>query len=63
MKESFWKGRSGMLTISFLVIVAAFVMIMVGLGTDQPVLYGAGFILIVCAMTYSPICKFVLKKQ
>ena len=61
-KNSFFKTKAGELTIVFLVIMIAFVIIMSGLGTGNDMLCTVGFVLIVFAMLYSPVKVYILRK-
>ena len=61
-KNSFFKTKAGELTIAFLVIMIAFVIIMSGLGTGNDMLCTVGFVLIVFAMLYSPVKVYILRK-
>lgn len=62
-KKSFFKTKEGGLTIAFLVIMAAFVMIMAGLNMVNDTLCLAGFVIMVAAMLYSPVKTFILKPK
>ena len=61
-ETSFWKTKAGGLTIAFLVIMAAFVVIMAGISMDSTAICAAGFCMIVAAMLYSPVRTYLLKK-
>ncbi|MDO4474032.1 MAG: hypothetical protein Q4B75_05190 [Eubacteriales bacterium] len=61
-KNSFFKTKAGGLTIAFLVIMVAFIIIMAGLGTGNDMLCTVGFVLIVFAMLYSPVKVYILRK-
>lgn len=61
-KISFFKTKAGGLTIAFLVIMVAFIIIMAGLGTGNDMLCTVGFVLIVFAMLYSPVKVYILRK-
>lgn len=63
MKEnSFFKTKAGGLTIAFIVIMIAFVMITFGLNGAGEALSTVGFVMIVLAMLYSPIKVYILDK-
>lgn len=62
-KQSFWKTRAGHLTLAFVVIMAAFLLIMAGLAISSEQVCVIGFILIAAAMLYSPIEVYVLKRK
>ena len=51
-KKSFFKTKEGGLTIAFIVIMIAFVIIMAGLNTVNDTVCLAGFIIMVAAMLY-----------
>ena len=59
----FFKTKAGGLTIAFAVIMAAFVMIMSGLGSGNDTLCLVGFVLIVIAMMYSPVKVHILDRK
>ena len=54
-EKSFFQTRAGGLTIAFLVIMAAFAVIMAGLSGGNDGLCTAGFIMIGAAMLYYPV--------
>lgn len=62
-KKSFFKTKEGGLTIAFIVIMIAFVIIMAGLNTVNDTVCLAGFIIMVAAMLYSPVKSFILKPK
>lgn len=62
-KKSFFKTKEGGLTIAFIVIMAAFFIILAGLGTVNDTLCLIGFIIMVAAMLYSPVKTFILKPK
>ena len=59
----FFKTKAGGLTIAFAVIMASFVMIMSGLGSENDMLCTIGFVLIVAAMLYSPVKVHILDRK
>lgn len=61
--KGFFQTKAGGLTIAFLVIMVAFVIIMVGLHLASTALCGVGFAAIVAAMLYSPVKVFVLDRK
>lgn len=64
MKENgFWKSRAGGLTIAFLVIMFAFVVIVAGISRNSQAACTVGLALIVAAMLYSPVRSYILKKK
>lgn len=61
--KGFWGSKPGHLTMAFIVIMAAFVLIMAGIAAGSDVLCAAGFVVIVVAMLWSPIEVYVLKRK
>ena len=59
-EKSFFKTKEGGLTIAFIVIMVAFVLIMVGLGSSGDSLCMVGLLLIVVAMLDSPVKVYIL---
>ena len=59
-KKSFFKTKQGGLTIAFIVIILAFILILWGLRMRQDAACMAGFILMVAAMLYAPVKVFVI---
>lgn len=59
-QRSFFQTKAGKLTIEFLMIIAAFILIMTGLYIQNTFLSGIGFAAIGAAMLYSPIMVCVL---
>lgn len=53
--KGFFQTKEGGLTIAFIVIMVAFVIIMAGLYMENGMFCTIGFLLIVAAMLYSPI--------
>lgn len=62
-KQSFWKTKAGGLTLAFIIIMIAFVIIMAGLGMSNDVLCMIGFIMIVVAMLYSPVKVYIIDRK
>lgn len=62
-KKSFFKTKAGGLTIAFIVIMVAFVIIMAGLGSGSDSVCLVGFIIMVGAMLYSPVTTFIIKPK
>ena len=62
-KNSFWKSRAGHLTLAFIVIMAAFVLIMAGLAMSNDTVCTIGFFLIAAAMLYSPIEVYIINRK
>jgi hypothetical protein len=62
-EKSFFKTKEGGLTIAFLVIMAAFVIIMIGLNSAGNMLCMIGFLLIMVAMLYSPVKVYILDRK
>lgn len=61
-KNSFFKTKAGGLTIAFIIIMAAFFIILAGLNTENDATCTAGVAVILAAMLYSPVRTFLLKK-
>ena len=62
-KQSFWRTRAGHLTLAFIVIMAAFFLIMAGLAMGSEAVCVVGFVLIAAAMLYSPVEVYILKRK
>lgn len=62
-KQSFWETKAGGLTLAFIIIMIAFVIIMAGLGMSNDVLCMIGFIMIVVAMLYSPVKVYIIDRK
>lgn len=62
-KKGFWGTKAGRLTLAFLIIMAAFVVIMIGISAGSDVLCAIGFLVIAAAMLWSPIEVYILKKK
>lgn len=62
-KKNFFKTKEGGLTIAFIVIMAAFFIVMAGLGSENDTLCLAGFAVMVAAMLYSPVKTFIIKPK
>lgn len=58
-KKSFFQTKEGGLTLAFIVIMAAFAVIMAGLKSTGDGLCLAGFVMIIAAMLYSPVKVFI----
>lgn len=58
-KKSFFRTKEGGLTIAFLAIMIAFVVIIAGVSTQNQTLYGIGFLMITAAMLYSPFKVYI----
>lgn len=61
-KKSFFKTKEGGLTIAFIIIMIAFVVILLGLQAANDAVCAAGFVIMAAAMLYSPVKTFLLKK-
>ena len=61
-EKGFFHTKAGKLTIAFLVIAAAFVLIVTGLQSDRSGLCTAGFLMIVAAMLYSPVQVYLIDR-
>lgn len=62
-KKSFFQTKEGGLTIAFIVIMVAFIVIMAGLNTANDTVCLTGFIIMVAAMLYSPVKTFIIKPK
>lgn len=62
-KKSFFKTKEGGLTVAFIIIMAAFFIILTGLNAGNDTVCLAGFIIMVAAMMYSPIKTYILKPK
>lgn len=62
-KKSFFRTKEGGLTIAFIVIIIAFLIILAGLGSKKDSVCLAGFVIMVCAMLYSPVKTFIIKPK
>ena len=62
-RQSFFKTKEGGLAIAVIVVMAAFVLTLIGLQADSAPLYGAGFVLIIAAMLYSPVREFLIRPK
>jgi len=51
------------MTIAFLVVMAAFVLIMIGLSSGSSVPGVIGFVMIIAAMLYSPVRVYLFDKR
>ncbi|MCB6200406.1 hypothetical protein [Extibacter muris] len=61
-KKSFLKSKEGGLTVAFVVILIAFVLILAGLKMQGDGMCAAGFVLMAAAMLYSPLKVYVLDR-
>lgn len=65
-RNGFFQTKAGRLTIAFIAIIAAFVIIMAGLNSENDMMCLTGFIIITAAMLYSPFKVYIydrLKKE
>lgn len=63
MKENnFFKTKAGGLTIAFIVIMVAFVVIVAGISAESTAMCTVGFLMIVAAMLYAPVRTYLIKK-
>lgn len=60
--KGFWGTKAGGLTIAFIVIMIASVVIMAGISMSSNAVCLIGFLMIVAAMLYSPVREYILKK-
>ncbi len=61
-KSSYIKSKEGGFVVVFLSIMVAFALILSGLNMEREILYMIGFFLILCAMLYAPIRKYVIDR-
>lgn len=61
-KKSFFRTKEGGLTIAFVVILIAFVLILAGLKMQGDGMCAAGFVLMAAAMLYSPLKVYVFDR-
>ncbi|MDD2980272.1 MAG: hypothetical protein PHN80_09895 [Hespellia sp.] len=61
-EKSFFMTNAGHLTLAFIAIVIAFVVLLIGLNAASDGLCLLGFVLVMLAMLFSPFKKFILKK-
>ena len=62
-QNGFFQTKEGRLTIAFLVIAVAFVLIVAGLQSDGNGLCTVGFLMIVAAMLYSPVKVYLIDRM
>ena len=62
-QNGFFQTKAGRLTIAFLVIAVAFVLIVAGLQSDGNGLCTVGFLMIVAAMLYSPVKVYFIDRM
>ncbi|WP_124064940.1 hypothetical protein [Clostridium sp. E02] len=61
-RKAFFKSKEGALTISFVVIMVAFMIEVFGLSMNSDKIYIAGFLAILAAILYSPVGVYILRK-
>ena len=61
--KGFWGTKAGHLTMAFIVIMLAFILIMAGVAASSDILCAVGFFVIVVAMLYSQIETYLLKRN
>ena len=61
-QNGFFQTKAGRLTIAFLVIAVAFVLVVAGLQSDGNRLCTVGFLMIVAAMLYSPVKVYLIDR-
>ena len=61
-QKEFFQTKAGRLTIAFLVIAVAFVLVVAGLQSDGNGLCTVGFLMIVAAMLYSPVKVYLIDR-
>ena len=62
-KKRFFKSKEGGLTVAFVVILIAFVLILAGLKMQGDGMCAAGFVLMAAAMLYSPLKVYVFDRM
>lgn len=62
-QKEFFQTKAGRLTIAFLVIAVAFVLIVTGLQSDGNGLCTVGLLMIVAAMLYSPVKVYLIDRM
>lgn len=62
-KKKFYQTKEGGLTIAFIVIMLAFVVIMIGLNLSNDGVCLVGLLMMAAAMLYSPFKVFVLQRK
>ena len=62
-QNGFFQTKAGRLTIAFLVIAVAFVLVVAGLQSDGNGLCTVGFLMIVAAMLYSPVKVYLIDRM
>ena len=62
-KKSFFKTKEGGLTIAFIVIMAAFLIIISCHCSAKYKIFLVGFVIMVAAMLYSPVKTFIIKPK
>lgn len=60
-KKSFFKTKEGGLTIAFIVLMIAFLIMLAGLKSASEMICLVGFVIMTAAMLYSPIKVYILK--
>ena len=61
-QKGFFQTKAGRLTIAFLVIAVACLLIVTGLQSDGNGLCTVGFLMIVAAMLYSPVKMYLIDR-
>ncbi|MEE1227850.1 MAG: hypothetical protein U0K57_02675, partial [Lachnospiraceae bacterium] len=61
--KSFFKTKAGGLTLAFIVIMIAFVVIMVGIASGSRAVESVGFIVMLLALMYAPFQTYILKRK
>ncbi|MEE1228293.1 MAG: hypothetical protein U0K57_04915 [Lachnospiraceae bacterium] len=62
-EKSFFKTKAGGLTLAFIVIMIAFVVIMVGIASGSGAVESVGFIVMLLALMYAPFQTYILKRK
>ena len=61
-KISFWKTKAGALTVGFILAMASFMVILMGIKMKSEMLENCGLVLVIVAVLISPIKVFILDK-
>ena len=62
-KKGYFHTKAGQLTLAFIVIMIAFVLVMIGLSAGTEILSTVGFVLILLAMIWSPCRVYLFRKK
>ena len=62
-KINFWKTKAGALTISFILAMLSFIIILFGIKMNSETVENFGLIVVIVAVLISPIKVFILDKR